>query len=183
MFLIEEVQLQLALKESAEYAENAGIATVEESVLSGVIEASLESSRQEPQESEQDDDDIRLDTINEDDQNGAGVEKCDHVKNSVKAATFRRSIGQLKDWDHCQTCRDQLAAIKAIEKKLRGSSVLRPEFANGDSVEALPADALWMCLTCSSINCSLPSQEHARAHRQTNHDHPVSINLSSLDCW
>lgn len=182
---IDDAIIQGVIAESAMVAENAGIATVEESVLSGAIEASLESSRQEPQEQEQEGDDIRLDAINEDDQNGTGVEKCDHVKNAVKQTTFRRLMGRVKNWDHCQGCRDHHSSIKASAQKL-DAAMLSPDFADatGDSVEALPADALWMCLTCCNINCGLPSKRHAKAHHRTKgHDHPLSINLASLDCW
>ncbi|KAG0230379.1 hypothetical protein B0O80DRAFT_449477 [Mortierella sp. GBAus27b] len=179
---LDDAILQVAIAESLEAGEHAGIATVEESVLSEAIEASIESTRQESQEPQQETSDIRLDTMDEEDQNTTGIEKCDHVKDAVKKATFRRLTQTLKDWDHCRGCQKHKADVKEFAKRLN-SAMIDPELTDASS-EALPADALWMCLSCCEINCGSVAKKHASSHYQSKGpDHSLAINLSSLDCW
>ncbi|KAF9931221.1 Ubiquitin carboxyl-terminal hydrolase 16 [Modicella reniformis] len=185
----EEAILQGVIADSAELAriadsaELARIATVEESVLSGVIEASLQSSRedhQEPQQLSSEDNDIRLDAINEA-QYATGTEKCEHIKDNVKQATFRRLITQIKDWDHCGGCRNSQKLAHKLDAVMPDVDLTD---AIGDTAEGLPADALWMCMTCCELNCGRGLKKHAITHHRTKErDHPLAINLSSLDCW
>ncbi|KAK3805616.1 MAG: hypothetical protein J3Q66DRAFT_319819 [Benniella sp.] len=172
----EEAMFEAAIADSKETAGIAGIASAEESAVSSAVEASLESSKQENQEAQQEvgddegDNDIRLDEM-KDEATATGVEKCDHVKHAVKTKDFRRL--KIKDWDHCRECLNLQAPGRKVDAE-----------ATGDSDESLPLDALWMCMSCQSINCGLTARKHAKAHHQTKgHDHPIAINLGNLDCW
>jgi uncharacterized UBP type Zn finger protein len=178
---IDDAMLQEGIAKSLETGD-AEIATVEEFLLSEAIEASIELTRQESQEPQQETTDIRLDAMDEEDQNTTGIEKCDHVKDAVKNATFRRLIQNLKDWDHCHGCQKHKADLKKVAKRL-DSAMIDLELTDASS-EALPADALWMCLSCCEINCGSGAKKHASSHYQSKgRDHSLAINLSSLDCW
>ena len=170
--------------------ETAGIATVDESVLSSAIEASLQDQQvPQSQESQQqslepifsnnnDDDDDAF--FIQDPQFEVGVEKCPHVK-EVKKANFRKYVDQNKDWDHCWTCLANHNKFKQVAKTMGPfAAMLQKEF----SAEELPSDALWICLTCGEINCGRSLKEHAVEHEKSNNSsHPLAMNLASLECW
>ncbi|KAI8601182.1 hypothetical protein EDD21DRAFT_114440 [Dissophora ornata] len=171
---------------SEKTAEFAGIATLEESILSGAIEASLQSAQEDAdlQQYLTQDDDILFAAINEA-QFGGGTEECSHVKDVVKPAQFRRLIAKHKDWDHCQGCLNDHARIKKLAQTLDTAlAALALADMSGDPTEGLPADSLWMCLSCCEINCGRALKKHAIVHHdKTRKDHPLAINLASLDCW
>ncbi|KAF9355261.1 hypothetical protein BGX26_006809 [Mortierella sp. AD094] len=163
-------------------AESAGIVSLEDEAISDAIEASLRQSVQEHQELEEDpteSNDILLNTINEA-QFGTGTEKCPHVKDAVKTSVLRKTIRQIKDWDHCQGCLGEHARIKKLTQAFQE---LNLNDSLNELTESLPADALWMCLSCSEINCGRTLKKHAVVHHDAKHDHSLAINLASLDCW
>ncbi|KAF9997348.1 hypothetical protein BGZ79_008958 [Entomortierella chlamydospora] len=163
-------------------AESAGFASLEDAAISSAIEASLRSAQEHQEELEEnltEDNDILLDTINEA-QFGTGTEKCPHVKDAVKPSAFRKAICQIKDWDHCQGCLGEHARIKKMPFAFEA---LNLNNSLNELTESLPADALWMCVSCSEINCGRTLRKHAVTHHDTKHDHPLAINLASLDCW
>jgi len=165
------------LEGSKETANHAGIATVDESVLSSAIEASLQDqlgpASLEPTIGDED-------TLALQDQQ-FGVEKCPHTKDAIKVALFKKSIADQKDWDHCTTC----VAMHAKFNTLRMSmGPLMAMLQNEFSTEELPANTLWICLTCGEINCGRALKEHAVAHEKSNNStHPLAMNLATLDCW
>ncbi|KAG0359979.1 hypothetical protein BC939DRAFT_160341 [Gamsiella multidivaricata] len=195
-FAADEAILAEVISDSAKSAENAEIATVEEFILSGAIEASLQSSIQREEDTEQqqqeqqeqqrqqstdDSDVLLLNTIN-DAQFGEGIEKCQHIKDAIKPAQFRRLVAQNKDWDHCQGCVVDRSRIKRLTQGF--DTTLAALAINDTMPESLPPDALWMCLSCGEINCGRAHKKHALAHRDGKRDgHPLAINLASLDCW
>ncbi|KAF9192176.1 Ubiquitin carboxyl-terminal hydrolase 16 [Haplosporangium sp. Z 767] len=171
-------------------AKQAEIATVEESVISSTIEASLQLSNQDstghlPQS------DIDNDTDNEDllkaiaeDQDVLGSENCQHTKDIVHLAKFRRILTQQKDWDHCQGCLSDHAMIKKLAQGLDTAlSALSLADPNGDPTESLPLDALWICLSCCEISCGRMFKKHALVHySKPENKHPLAMNLGTLDC-
>ncbi|KAG0316350.1 Ubiquitin carboxyl-terminal hydrolase 16 [Dissophora globulifera] len=185
--------LDAIIAASTKTAANAGIATLEESVLSGAIEASLQSfdniALQPTADNNNDsyndiDNDILVNAIHEA-QHGEGTENCQHVKDAIKPSLFRRLIAAQKDWDHCHSCLERHAHTK---KMMQG---LDPRFAamaladlNADASEPLPADALWMCLSCGEINCGRAFKKHAVDHyNKPGSKHPLAFNLASMECW
>ncbi|KAF9166042.1 Ubiquitin carboxyl-terminal hydrolase 16 [Mortierella sp. AD011] len=163
-------------------AESAGLASLEDAAISSAIEASLLSAQEHQEELEEDlteGNDILLDTINEA-QFGTGTEKCPHVNDAVKPSAFRKTIGRIKDWDHCQGCLGEHARIKKMPIAFE---TLNLNDSLNELTESLPADALWICVSCSEINCGRTLKKHAVTHHDTKHDHPLAINLASLDCW
>ncbi|KAF9439270.1 Ubiquitin carboxyl-terminal hydrolase 16 [Entomortierella beljakovae] len=158
-------------------AESAMIATLEDAAISDAVEASLQSSAQVDPEGVND---APMDFINEV-QFITGIEKCQHAKDAIKLSAFRKAITSIKDWDHCQGCQSEFTKIKKLAQGL-GSSF--ESLALSESSEALPATALWMCLSCYEINCGRAIKEHALSHNEAMKDnHPLAINLESLECW
>lgn len=175
-----------------------GIASVEESLISGAIEASLQSSRdqQQKKDEEQAEEQAKelanengLDFMTDqelqsfaDGSNSTVV--CPHVSQAIHILDLRRAISKLDDWDHCHGC--QLFDIRVRKMVER----LDPEFARlaltelGDSKEALSLESLLMCLSCGEINCGRAIKEHAASHYDTEKkEHPLAINLASMECW
>ncbi|KAF9402267.1 Ubiquitin carboxyl-terminal hydrolase 16, partial [Podila epigama] len=193
----DDLALAEAIAASETTATNADIASVDESVLSEVIEASLKSSRQEQEESKTDDKDNGpkqdlLLPINDfmsgqelqgfaDGSNSTVV--CPHIKKTVNILSLRRTLAKLDDWDHCHGCR-------VANVRLKKMMDLNPMFAHlsldnlNNSNEPLSLETLWMCLSCGDINCGRAHKEHAVSHH-TDHktEHPLAVNLASMDCW
>ncbi|KAF9110675.1 Ubiquitin carboxyl-terminal hydrolase 16 [Mortierella sp. AM989] len=168
-------------------AESANIATMEDIAMSTAIEASLQFPTQEQyqdfEEHSAEGNDLLLETIHEA-QYGTGTEKCQHVKDAVKLSAFRKTTNQIKDWDHCQGCLNEHAKIKKSTQGLSPAlEAINLRDASNEGIEELPADALWMCLSCCEINCGRAVKEHGVAHYDTRKDHSLAINLASLDCW
>ncbi|KFH69143.1 hypothetical protein MVEG_05944 [Podila verticillata NRRL 6337] len=114
--------------------------------------------------------------------------KCQHVKNAVKAPKFKKGLGHLKDWDHCQGCIAAEAKAKKLAKRQQQDSTEALEALSLDdadhSIEALDSESLWICLTCCEINCGRALKKHAIMHHEKNqHSHPLAINLGTMDCW
>ncbi|KAG0262052.1 Ubiquitin carboxyl-terminal hydrolase 16 [Mortierella polycephala] len=156
------------LEDSRQMAE---IAAVEESVLSSAIEDSLQLSNQDstgpPPQSDIDsdtDNDALLKAIAEA-QAFPGTENCQHAKDAVHSAKFRRVLTQQKDWDHCQGCLSDHAKIKKLAQGLDTAlSALSLADPNVDPTESLPLDVLWICLSCCQISCGRMFKEHALVH-------------------
>ncbi|KAF9205998.1 Ubiquitin carboxyl-terminal hydrolase 16 [Haplosporangium sp. Z 27] len=179
--------LEAVMAESAESARDSGIPSLEDAAISGAIEASLQSSDHKHQDLEEDtteSNDILLSTINEA-QFGTGTEKCEHVKDAVKLSVFRKTINQIKDWDHCGGCLSDYTKIKKMAQGLGPAfEALNLGDALNEQPGVLPTDALWMCLSCYEINCGRAFKKHAVAHNEAKkNDHPLAINLATLDCW
>ncbi|KAG0044616.1 hypothetical protein BGZ83_010158 [Gryganskiella cystojenkinii] len=183
----DEAILAQVIERSKETSDNAGIASVDESIISSAIEASLRdqlvpvSPQEQPQSLESvfglDENDA---LFVQDSQLEIGVEKCQHVKDAVKQKDFKRAIMDIKDWDHCCTCVTMNAKFKTLAKTMRLAAMVQAEF----TADELPADALWICLTCGEINCGRALKEHAVAHEKSKKSsHPLAMNLASLDCW
>ncbi|KAG0206076.1 Ubiquitin carboxyl-terminal hydrolase 16 [Mortierella sp. GBA30] len=112
-----------------------------------------------------------------------GVGKCQHVKNTVKLPKLRKDLGHLKDWDHCRGCLQAETKQKKLAQRLESSMTgLSLTDMPESSVEALPSEALWMCLTCCEINCGRAIKEHALQHCDGK-THPLAVNLGTMDCW
>lgn len=182
-------------------AGNADIASVEESLISGAIEASLQSSREQQQQHKKQDEERAeeqelvfaneegLDFMTDqelqsfaDGSNSTIV--CPHVKKTVNVLNLRRTLAKLDDWDHCHECRLLDIRVRKMAERMI------PQFAQlalaeiGDSKEALSLESLWMCLSCGEINCGRAIKEHAVSHYDTHKkEHPLVINLASMDCW
>lgn len=179
---------------------NADIASVEESLISGAIEASLQSSREQQQQKKQDEERAKeqepvlasedsLDFTTDQDlqsftygSNSTVV--CPHVKKTVDVLNLRRTLARLDDWDHCHGCRLMDIRVRKMAEQMT------PQFAQlalaefGDSKEALPLELLWMCLSCGEINCGRAIKEHAVSHYDIQKkEHPLVIHLASMDCW
>ncbi|KAI1297778.1 Ubiquitin carboxyl-terminal hydrolase 16 [Mortierella claussenii] len=175
----------------ASSAKSAELAAVEESFLSEAIQASLQLSSSPAAQPQDNVDPVSKDNIDVEDtlllsaisEAQHGVEKCQHIKDAVKPPALRKVINKIEDWDHCQGCLGYVARIKSLMQGLN-SSTATPELttiAEG-MTESLPADALWMCLTCGEISCGRTLSQHAVAHHK-DQSHPLAINLDSLDCW
>jgi hypothetical protein len=194
--MIDDVNLAQAIAGSMETANNNGIATLDESVLSTAIEASLQDQQfprsQENQQSLEpifsyDSDNYDDAFLAQDPQSEVGIEKCPHVKDAVKQANFRKYMAeQNKDWDHCLTCVAFHTKFKNVAKAMMGPLAVRlqKEFP----ADELPSEALWICLTCGEINCGRALKEHAVEHaveleKSKNSSHPLAMNLASLECW
>ncbi|KAF8985531.1 Ubiquitin carboxyl-terminal hydrolase 16 [Entomortierella lignicola] len=115
----------------------------------------------------------------------SGGGKCQHVKNAgIKAIKIRIKIGHLQDWNHCQSCLK--AEFKAKKLAQRSDpSMEKPSLADAEStVEALPSNSLWICLSCCEINCGRMVNKHALSHHESmKGNHPLCINLGTMDCW
>ncbi|KAI9237352.1 MAG: hypothetical protein BYD32DRAFT_416644 [Podila humilis] len=181
-------------------AGNADIASVEESLISGAIEASLQSSREQQQQKKQDEERAKeqeLVLANEDSLDFTTDQElqsfadgsnstvvCPHVKKTVNVLNLRHTLAKLDDWDHCHECRWlDIRVRKTAERMI-------PQFAQlalaeiGDSKEAFSPELLWMCLSCGEINCGRAIKEHAIFHYdKQKKEHPLVINLASMDCW
>ncbi|KAG0022695.1 Ubiquitin carboxyl-terminal hydrolase 16 [Podila clonocystis] len=175
-----------------------GIASIEESLISGAIEASLQSSREQQQKNDEErakEQEVGL--ANEDgldfmtdqelqsfaDGSNSTVD-CPHVKKAVSILNLRRTLAELDDWDHCHGCRlMEIGMRKMIER-------MDPAFARlaltelGDSKEALSLASLVLCLSCGEINCGREIRKHAISHYDMEKkEHPLAINLASMECW
>ncbi|KAF9099151.1 Ubiquitin carboxyl-terminal hydrolase 16 [Mortierella sp. AD031] len=120
-----------------------------------------------------------------------GEGKCQHVKNAVKLPKLRKGIAHQKDWDHCQGCQAAESKAKKLAQRIDVSmSSLKLSESEGAGAgvgtggEPLPADSLWMCLSCCEINCGRTIRQHAQAHHDgKKNNHPLAINLGNMDCW
>jgi len=206
--LIDEAILAQVIAVSQEDALNASIATLEESVLSETIAASLQSANinstsQDTIETaprgdadvdatsvptkEEENDNLLLDTLG-DAQFGSGIENCPHLKEAVKLPKIRKILTATHpaaDLDHCHGCLDDHARYTAFTKS-RGISLAMLSLTEtiDELLDPLPLDALWLCLSCSEINCGRMFKKHAIAHhdKRTN-NHPLAMNLGSMDVW
>ncbi|KAG0276535.1 Ubiquitin carboxyl-terminal hydrolase 45 [Linnemannia exigua] len=197
---------------SQEEADNAGIATLEESVLSEAIAASLKLSNAKDinntsqeaiatvsagdgkaeitttlSEEEEISDNLLMDTLG-DVQFAAGIEKCPHLKDAVKIPRIRKTLTATHpaaDMDHCQGCLTQHAQFSTIAQRMGVSlSMLALADPIDNLLEPLPLDALWLCLACSEINCGRMFKKHALGHHdKIKNNHPLAINLGSMDVW
>ncbi|KAF9139231.1 Ubiquitin carboxyl-terminal hydrolase 45 [Mortierella sp. GBA39] len=117
-----------------------------------------------------------------------GGGKCQHVKSAVNLNKLRKGIAHQKDWDHCLGCKAAESKAKKlaqrIDKSMSKLSLSESEGSAAGVVEPLSAESLWMCLTCYDINCGRAIKKHAMAHHDgKKNDHPLAINLGTLDCW
>lgn len=115
-----------------------------------------------------------------------GEGKCQHVKNAVKLPKLRKGIAHQKDWDHCLGCRLAESKAKKLAQRMDKLSISESEesTAGASADEALPAESLWMCLSCCEINCGRTIKKHALAHHDgKKNNHPLAINLGTMDCW
>lgn len=216
MNCLDEAILAQVIAGSQEEANNAGIASLEESVLSEAIAASLQSANAnannntpnntaahdgaagdadtapQPTTAEENNDNLLKDTLGDDDDEAllaAGIEKCPHLKEAVKLAKIRKTLTATHpvpaDLDHCHGCRDQHAKFTSIAKQLGVPlSVLALSDPIDNLLEPLPLDALWLCLACSEINCGRMFKKHGVAHHdKVTNNHPLAMNLGSMDVW
>ncbi|KAI1316641.1 Ubiquitin carboxyl-terminal hydrolase 16 [Mortierella claussenii] len=124
-----------------------------------------------------------------------GDGKCQHVKNAVKLPKLRSKLAHIKDWDHCQGCvnavhKAKKLALRKTSVSLTGSESLDSKDSDDAGVdkgileEVLPAESLWICLSCYEINCGKQVRDHAVAHHdEKKGNHPLAINLGTMDCW
>ncbi|KAG0293245.1 Ubiquitin carboxyl-terminal hydrolase 16 [Linnemannia gamsii] len=115
-----------------------------------------------------------------------GEGKCQHVKNAVKLPKLRRGIAHQKDWDHCLGCKLAESKAKKLAQRVDKLSLSEAEGSTAGTAadEPLPAESLWMCLSCCEINCGRTIKEHALAHHDgKKNNHPLTINLGTMDCW
>ncbi|KAG0332166.1 Ubiquitin carboxyl-terminal hydrolase 16 [Podila horticola] len=175
-----------------------GIASVEESLISGAIEASLQSSRElqqkkvEEQAKEQEMELANEDSLDfMDDQElqsfadgSNSTVVCPHVKKAVNILNLRRTLAKLDDWDHCHGCRLLDIKVRKVVERMDPAFARLALSELGDSKEALSLESLWMCLSCGDINCGRAIKEHAISHYDTEKkEHPLIINLASMECW
>ncbi|KAK5799078.1 hypothetical protein F5H01DRAFT_326878 [Linnemannia elongata] len=145
-----------------------------------------------PPTDEENSDTLLKDTLGDDDdeaQLAAGIEKCPHLKEAVKLPKIRKTLTATHpvpaDLDHCHGCRDQHAKLTNIARQLGVPlSMVALSDPIDDLLEPLPLDALWLCLTCSEINCGRMFKKHGLAHHdKLTNNHPLAMNLGSLDVW
>lgn len=215
MNCLDDAILAQVIAGSKDEANNAGIASLEESVLSEAIAASLQSANAnvnnstpnntpshdgaagdadtvpKPPIDEASNDTLLKDTLGDDDeaQLAAGIEKCPHLKEAVKLPKIRKTLTATHpvpaDLVHCHGCRDQHAKFSSIAQQLGVPlSMLALSDPIDDLLEPLPLDALWLCLTCSEINCGRMFKKHGVAHHnKVTNNHPLAMNLGSMDVW
>ncbi|KAG0344050.1 Ubiquitin carboxyl-terminal hydrolase 16 [Podila humilis] len=190
-------------------AGNAGVASVEESLISGAIEASLESSRQEKEQQKQQKQALEKSTTKDvdaadmefmddfgndfttdqelqsfaDGSNSTTV--CPHLKKVVNVPNLRRALIKLDDWEHCHGCRLLDIRIRAMTERMDAMfAKLALDELGANSNDPLSFGSLWLCLSCGEINCGRAIKEHAVAHfEQQKKEHPLTMNLASMDCW
>ncbi|KAF8937756.1 Ubiquitin carboxyl-terminal hydrolase 16 [Haplosporangium gracile] len=114
--------------------------------------------------------------------------KCQHVKSAVNLNKLRKGIAHQKDWDHCLGCRAAESKAKKLAQRMDASlsklSLSESEESAAGADEPLPAESLWMCLSCCEINCGRTLKKHALAHHDgKKNNHPLAINLGNMDCW
>lgn len=211
--LIDDAILAQVIAGSQNEANNAGIISLEESALSEAIAASLQSANisnsninksqdtahdgerstntvpQAPTE-EEINASLLMDTLGDDEaQFAAGIEKCPHLKEAVKLPKIRKVLTATHpapaDLDHCHGCRDQHAKFSSIAQQLGVPlSMLELSDPIDNLLQPLPLDALWLCLACSEINCGRMFKKHALVHHdKVKNNHPLAMNLGSLDVW
>jgi hypothetical protein len=115
-----------------------------------------------------------------------GEGKCQHVKNAVKLPKLRKGVAHQKDWSHCLGCRLAESKAKKLAQRMDKLSLSESEGSTtGDAAgEPMPAESLWMCLSCCEINCGRTIKEHALTHHDgKKNNHPLAINLGTMDCW
>ncbi|KAF9908777.1 Ubiquitin carboxyl-terminal hydrolase 45 [Linnemannia zychae] len=140
MSAMDDAILAQVLAGSQEEADNAGIAALEESVLSEAIAASLQLSKDSnntqeettiapagegeanttPKHTEEETNDNLLMDL-EDAQFVTGVEKCPHLKDAVKLPRIRKILTATHpaaDLDHCHGCQAQHAQLSVIAQKM-----------------------------------------------------------------
>ena len=113
-----------------------------------------------------------------------GEGKCQHVKSAVKLPKLKKGIAHQRDWNHCQGCQNAESKAKKLaqrkEVSLSSLSISESEGAG----EPLSSESLWMCLTCCEINCGREIKKHSLAHHDIKkNNHPLVINLGTMDCW
>ncbi|KAG0317867.1 Ubiquitin carboxyl-terminal hydrolase 16 [Dissophora globulifera] len=129
-------------------------------------------------------------TLKQQPKSRGGDGKCQHIKSAISLPKLRKDVAHQKAWDHCAGC--QSAEVKTTKKRaqqqrLEGSMAdlsLRATEDAAAAKEALPAESLWMCLSCTEINCGRAIKGHALKHNDAkNKNHPLAINLGTMDCW
>ncbi|KAF9091316.1 Ubiquitin carboxyl-terminal hydrolase 16 [Mortierella sp. AD031] len=191
---MDEAILAQVIAGSQEDANNAGIATLEESVLSEAIEASLQSfnlkntnttsqdtpappavnpAPNQPAEGQGSDNDVLMDIdvddYGDDAQFASGIEKCPHLKESVKISKIRKILTATThptatgafDLDRCHGCKDQYARIAFIAQKVgMPLAALTANDPIDHLIEPLSKKTLWLCLSCSEVNCDLSARSN-----------------------
>ncbi|KAF9433932.1 Ubiquitin carboxyl-terminal hydrolase 16 [Entomortierella beljakovae] len=110
--------------------------------------------------------------------------KCQHLKDAAKSSMIKRKMAQQKDWNHCEGCLDAEAKAKKKVQRIDVTMTGLPISETESTVEALPAESLWMCLSCCKINCGRMVNKHALSHHEEmKGNHPLSINLGTMECW
>ncbi|KAI8605479.1 hypothetical protein EDD21DRAFT_138755 [Dissophora ornata] len=112
-----------------------------------------------------------------------GEVKCHHVKGAVNLPKFVKGLTQQKDWDHCKGCINAEVKAKKHAKRLDSSIANLLPTETESVTKVLPADPLWMCLSCFELNCGEAIKGHALTHHAKKDRHPLVINMKTLDFW